>query len=719
MSKSYYIAKDLEQQRKIIKYFEPRIGVIAIDTETTSANAVQCKLIGISLSAVEGEAFYLPIDENDALRKDELVCNLDAWLQRGRTKFVMHNSVFDVVVLRQTLGLDFLPYLHADTILMKHTIDESRPHGLKECAIKYLGPEWGNEREDLKQSVLLNGGKWSKKEKNFDKADLDILGKYAAADADMTLRLYHLFEQKLIDQNLHKFFYTDEVMPLNSVVIKMFERGIKVDINYYENLKKELEKELNELEDKIHLELSTSYPDIYTKLECNLIEDKIPIKAKGSLFEQLFQDEGFPLVYNKKTGQPTFTQAVVEDALKDDPNNILLKWRLGKIDEKTFKTSYADKIYKARKTLFLEANDDRYIVNVGSNDQLGDLLFNHLGETVEKKTDGGKPQVDDEILESFSDKYSFIKTLLKFKRVRKLLTTYIEAVLNRHINSYIHPGWLQFGTESGRFSCVEPNYQNLPRDDARIKKGIIARDGYLLVGADYSQLEPRCFSHCSNEQKLIDSFKNGDDFYGTLAVDLFKLDCAPNEVKAKYPDIRFKVKVAGLAVAYGAKKWKLSSVLGVTVPAAENFRNNYFNTYTNLDKYIKFCQGTVLINGWISNQTGRIRHLPDVLKLKGHKDRKSVRELNGMLNLSVNFPIQSLAASIVNRSMIAMNKQFKKLNLDATILMQIHDEIVVEAKEQEAQLVSNIMKEIMENNYKLKLPLVAEPKIAKNLAETK
>lgn len=718
MNKNYYIAKTHEQRLAALEYLSGAHGVIAVDTETTNADPFGCGLLGISFSCKEGEAFYIPTLES-LLFDTEVYSFLQEVLLDSRNLLVMHNSVFDVLVLKETLGIDCRDRLHADTILQKHTLDESRPHGLKETAMKYLGAEWGDDREDLKASVLANGGKWTKEEKNFDKADLDILGKYACADADMTLRLYNLFETKLKEQNLQKFFYQEEVMPLNQVVIGMVEKGIKIDVNYYSELKKELEKEAEDLENKVHNEVKTKYNKIYLEMEKELVEAKIPVKSKGSLFEQMYIDDGLPIYNNPKTGNPTFTQVVILDALKENPGKDLLKWRLGLITNEDFVSKYYTTIYATQKKLYMSLSKTKYVININSNDQIADLLFSRLGETAEKKTEKGKIQVDDEILDKFKTKYPFIEYLLQLKKVRKLLSTYVEGALDRHKNGVIRPGWLQFGTESGRFSCVNPNYQNLPRSDKRIKKGIVAREDHVLIGADYSQLEPRCFSHCSNEQNLINAFKQGDDFYGTLAVDLYDLDCKPNEVKEKYPDIRFQVKVAGLATAYGAKKWKLSSILGISINEAERFRDKYFKKYSNLDKYIHRCQGQVLLHGCITNETGRVRHMPDVLKLKGKRDRKSTRELHGMLNLAVNFPIQSLAASIVNRAMIEMTKQFKDRDIDATILMQIHDEIVVEVEEGKALQCHQIMKDVMENNYKLNLPLLAEPVIAKNLAETK
>jgi len=458
---------------------------------------------------------------------------------------------------------------------------------------------------------------------------------------------------------------------------------------------------------------------MYSKIESEILEKHFPLKAGGVLFEKMYENAGFPLVYNPKTGSPTFNRKVVEEALADNPQSSLLQWRLGKITDDAFIKVDKDAINKAKRELFLGMKQSKYVVNVLSNDQLGDILFNHLNETATKTTPKGKNKVDDDVLQSFSEKYKFVELVLQLRKTNKILSTYVEAALSQNIGGVIHPSWLQFGTTSGRFSSREPNYQNLPRKDTRVKKGIISREGKVLIGADYSQLEPRCFAHCSNEKALIDAYIHGEDLYGVIAKKIFGLKCTPNEVKAKHDDYRQIAKTIALAVTYGAKEWKVAKILKKTPKEAKKIITDYFTNFSELEKYILSCHGTVLKTGRVVNETGRVRHLEQIFQVKDSTERADVNLYRNYLNLSVNFPIQSLAASIVNRAMIAMDRQFKKEQLDAHILMQVHDEIVVECSEEHSARVKDVMKYTMENTYKLKLPLVAEPKIAKCLAETK
>jgi DNA polymerase I-like protein with 3'-5' exonuclease and polymerase domains len=567
--------------------------------------------------------------------------------------------------------------------------------------------------------VLKNGGKWNKSNKEMYKADLDVLYKYACADADMTLQLFKVLEPELKKQHLEDFFYNQEEMPLNKVTLDMHGIGLQVDLDYYKNLQTELSKEVRELEVEIHAELKKSYPEMYEKLEEELLDKIVPIKSTGSLFEEMYTLSGYTAVCNPKTGKPTFTKKVIESVLEDHPGNNLLKWRLNKLSTKKFLEEEKDLVREARLNLFKKQKNTEYVINVISNDQLGEILFNHLGEKAIKQTEKGKNKVDESVLEAFGTKYKFVELVLQLRKASKLLSTYVEAALTQNVGGVIHPSWRQFGTTSGRYASREPNYQNLPRDDKRIKKGIVARPGKALVGADYSQLEPRCFAHCSNEKSLIDAYINGEDLYGTIAVDVFKLDCSPNEVKDKYPEKRQVCKVIALAVTYGAKEWKIAKILKTTVQKARKIIKDYFTTYPELEKFMLSCHGKVLSSGRVKNETGRIRHLEDIYSVKGKKDKSSQNLYRSFLNLSVNFPIQSLAASIVNRAMIAMRRKFEEEGIDAHILMQVHDEIVAECNEEDSSKVADVMKDCMENTYTLKVPLVAEPKIGKNLAETK
>jgi len=717
INSQYYIADTQDKRRKVFDYLTPIRGIIAVDTETTGLDSFTCELLGISLCVRAGEAFYITTQGLNDEELFEVRAKLIGLLESPEKKIVMHNSVFDISVLRNTMGVDCLPRLHADTILMKHTLDEKKPHKLKSCAVKYLGEGWDTPQNDLKESVKKNGGKWNKDEKDFGKADPIILGKYAASDADMTLQLFYKFEDLLNQEGLYKFFYDEEVMPLVEIVLTMHSKGMQVDLEYYQQLHDELKQEAQSIEDEIHADLKKDYSKMYHGMEEAILNDKAPMKSGGNLFKQMFVDEGFPIIYNKK-GSPTFAKKVIEQTLEDHPESNLLKWKLGQLTDEEFIALEGNKIHAARIQMAKKA-DQRYLINLDSNPQLGEILFTHLKEKPIKVTEAGNYQVDEDVLAIFESKYAFVGKIVQMRKANKLLNTYVKAALELNVDGVIHPDWMQFGTESGRFACKNPNYQNLPREDTRIKRGIIARKNMALVGADYSQLEPRCFAHMSREKRLIEAFVKGLDFYGTVAIDFFELRCDANEAKKKHPQKRQDAKEIGLGIAYGMKQWKLAKILDCDVKEAQKKLQHYWNKYPNLKEYVLRCHGCILKKGEIANETGRKRRMDGVDRLKTSRARADKRILNKLLNLGVNFPIQSLAASITNRAMIAINKEFKKRGLKAYILGQIHDEIISECMEEDTQEVAQIMKDKMENTYKLSVPLVAEPKIAKALSETK
>lgn len=688
MTKDYHIIKTIDQLNALFGYLAPHQGcVISVDTETSSANPRNCTLMGVSLSIRPGEAFYIVLNEYDGkgiistdVEEPHFYTTVKNSLQvlLKTCQVIMHNAAFDIMVFRQTMNLDLLPYLYMDTILMKHLADEKRPHGLKEIISKWLGPEFDNEEQkELKASVLKRKGKWNKNHKDIYMAHTHILGAYAAADADLTLQLfYKLYEALEKDNLLH--FYFDETHPLLKVIINhLLERGVYCDIPYFETLKMELTQKMQELEQQSHKELITSYPNHYYDIEREILEKEFPFKQRGKLA------------------------------------------KLVKAQNLTSEDDIEQRIYTLRKQLYQDKHKTNYIVNLQSTKQLKQLLFDKLGENPTKQTKKGNNQVDNEVMTQFAERYDWVKALMEYRKMSKLLNTYVDNILERQKDNVIYPNWLQFGTDSGRFASNNINCQNLPSNDTTIKKGIVARPGYVLIGTDYSQLEPRIFAHMSNEYTLINAFHKNEDFYGTLAIDIFNLDCTPNEVKDKYPEERAKSKTIGLALAYGCKKWRLAHLLGIETEEAQEIIDKYFQTYTSLHRFINISHGEAIKYKFVRNELGRYRRFPDINKLKYSPEKNDQYIYNKLLNLSINFKIQSLAASIINRAMVNIDKKIQEKSYDAHIIMQIHDELIVECKKEQAPYVAQIIKEGMENVYQLKVPLKAEPKIATKLSEAK
>lgn len=749
MDKSYHIAYTLEQQRAFLEHLKSHKGYIAVDTETTGVDAFACDLMGISISICENEGFYFPVQtftdvtvfENgievpapteqttgsmERINDDrffELQKDLIEILESKHNFIIMHNAAYDVWVLQNTMGINCLPRLHADTMLMKHTVNEKKPHGLKEVGELLLGDDAKDEQTDLADNVKGKNGKWTKTQKDMWMADLEILGKYACADADMTGKLFVILEKELQQQGLTDFYFKDEVHPLTLLIIEdMIGRGVYCDLEYYENLKTELTAELQELERLAHEDLQNNYTKYYEELEQEIIQKSYPLKERGVLFEAIYREMELPITMNKKTGKPAFTKKIMLDLIEDYPDNKLLQWKLGKITKDEFLRSEEDLVAQARKQVCLQETGSEYIINLSSNQQLGDLLFNKIGEKAIKLTDKNTPQVNDEVLTHFSKDHKFIDYLSKYRKNVKLVNTYIDGMITMQKDGVIRPAWMQHGTDSGRFACKKPNFQNLPRDDYRIKKGIIARPGFKLVGADYSQLEPRVFSHYSQERSLIEAYERGDDFYGTIAVAVFGYQGDPNTMKddgEEAANIRQLSKALALAIAYGAMRWKVGIMTGKTPEEAQKDIDTYWKQLPNLKKFVQQSHGEALKYGEVKTQLGRVRHFDGIQALRKSKIRDDQKQLAKLLNISVNFKIQSTAGSIVNRAMIEIKKRFKREGVEGYVLIQVHDEIICEIKEDQAELGKEIMKDVMENNYKLDLPLIANPVIGDRLSELK
>jgi DNA polymerase I-like protein with 3'-5' exonuclease and polymerase domains len=724
---NYKIVDSYNDIVEVLYHLSTVSGPLALDTETTGLDMFTCKIVGMSLCAEAGESFYIVFAKYDKVsnqlietlsdkEKQDVVEKLKVVLLNPSRQLMLFNASYDTIVIRETLSIDILPNIWMDVQLAKHTCDERRPNNLKAVAVKYLGAGWDSAQKDLEESVKANGGSWLKESKDMYKADIQVLGYYGAADADMTYQLGEIFYSELESQGLIDFFFTDEVMPLLPITIGMIYEGVHVDVDYLKQLQTELEAETVSKLKEAHQDLKTNYSKHYNSLSSEILEESYEISPSGKMFAKMYELKGHDMIYSPSTGKPSFVKKVIEQAYAESPECNVLKYKMALISKEVFMSLERELICQARTELFAEDNPGDYIINFGSSDHLRRLFYGKLGESVTETTDGGLPSTDKTILDKFAERYTFVKLIRDISKANKLLGTYVRPLLEESINGVYHPKWFQAGTDSGRYAS---NFQQLPRDDKRIKHAIIPRDKYVLIGSDYSQLEPRIFSSVSSEEVLINSFKKGEDFYGTFAVKFFKLDCNPNDVKEKYPDLRQTSKNTCLALAYGAGEWKVSQMLNCSLEEAKEFVEKYWNTFPNLHKYVKLQHGKVLKYHEVQNQTGRKRRFDGVEELKRSKQKDAKWRLKSLLNIGVNFPIQSLAASIVNRAAIQITKEFKENNISGHVALQVHDEIICEVEQSRSEEARSIMKKCMENVLKLPVPLEAKPIIADRLSGCK
>lgn len=664
-------------------------------------------------------------------------------------------------------GIDLTPALYCDTIMLKHTLDEERPFGLKDISVKYFGDDAADEQLDLKENVIAKGGKWTQKQKDMYMADLNILGKYACKDVDLTMQLFGRLDNELYTEGMDNFFYNTEVMPLyRKATIPMKINGLYIDVPYFLRLKKEVEDGILKLTDEIFDEISDDIKD-----KVNEILDKyVRTSRTGQFAERVLQRYNLPVPLNKKTGKPTLAKTALRSLEAEYPNHPALEWLLwtpptievekvtedGEIvkekvpDPDALELTLPDHIvYDIKKEIYVAKNPDKpYVFNLSSNKHLAWLLFEKYGvEPKSKSRKTGEPQVDKNSLGEFD--LPFIPKLAHLKKEEKLLSTYIIPILEKHIDGWIYPSMLQFGTTSGRYSCGGGlNLQTLPRDDTRIKQGFIAPPGHKIVSADFSSLEPRIFAWVSNDPGLKRVYEQGLDLYSQIAIDVFGLDAdeysadpaADNFLKKLAPEWRNKSKVFTLAVVYGANAYRITSIMGIPNEEAQDIIDKYLNAYPNLKLYMENQEEDALTTGKVYTNFGRVRHLGRAKELyqkfrrkifyKG-KMKKEVGEKEGselyyefrtLMNNSKNFPIQGTAAHVTNASLIMFDDLTKRKRLNCWPALQIHDEIVAIAPEKEAGTVAKLLKHAMEKNpvaEKIDIPMIAEPQIGANLAEVK
>lgn len=760
-----YIINDTILLDRLYKYASAVDSELLVyDLETNSANEKIAEIYGFGLCWTDQKAFYVPIRNRDGTRvwtadKEQEILS---WLKNelNTKKVIGHNIIFDVLVTENQFKFTFVDNIYSDTILMKHTIDEERPHGLKDTAVKYLGP-WADLAQDrLKDNVIANGGKWTEEQKDMYLADTTILGEYCCFDVVLTLLLFNKFTPMIKDQNLEKLFYVDEIMPLyKECTIDMKRKGFRIDLEHFNKLNKELEQETISREENIIKDIKY----LTEAFEQKLLDEKIPVKPTGNFPKVFAEINGIPLPLDKKTGKTTLSKKALEDQKAATTGitkfQVFYDWLIEKSVQPTNGWIYAGR-KEVQESIYLNlaVNEGKtQVFNLGSGDHLGWLIYEALNIEAFEFTEGGKPStkadVMDTLIERYKEQEPWMPKLLDLRKLKKIKSTYVEGILDRQTEGFIYTSMLQFGTTSGRYSSTNPNLQNLPSvkgEDSElsdivkhyvneIRKGFIAPDGYKIIAADYSQLEPSCFAAVSGDIKLQEIFIKGWDIYSKIAIDsenLYGVSAdkkSPDFLKDKFPEIRKKYKEITLAIPYGAEEGQISKLLGIDWADASELINRYLNAYPNLRKYMNRCNYDAKKKGFVTTDFGRIRHLPDARRLysvygdnlldnkyvKRNGLKAEKRKFKNLLNNAKNFPIQGLAAHIVNNAMLDIARQFKAQKLDAWICLSIHDEIVCICNDSIIEQASNVIKTSMENTTKIAVPLYAKPIVASNLGDAK
>lgn len=336
--------------------------------------------------------------------------------------------------------------------------------------------------------------------------------------------------------------------------------------------------------------------------------------------------------------------------------------------------------------------------NINSPKQLGKVLFETLELPVIKKTKTGYSTAA-EVLEKLEGKHDIIPKILLYRQLGKLQSTYIDGLLKvvDQSDHKVHTRFNQALTQTGRLSSIEPNLQNIPirlEEGRKIRKAFIpSKDNWKMFAADYSQIELRVLAHVAQDEKLINAFKENEDIHTQTAMDVFHV--SKDEIDA---NMRRQAKAVNFGIVYGISDYGLSQNLGITRKEAKQFIERYFKSYPGVEQYMQDIVQEAKHQGFVTTLMKRRRYLPDLTNR--NFNLRSFAERTAM-----NTPIQGSAADIIKKAMIDLSERLAEENLQANLLLQVHDELILEAPEEEIEKLIKIVPEVMENTVQLEVPL--------------
>lgn len=374
---------------------------------------------------------------------------------------------------------------------------------------------------------------------------------------------------------------------------------------------------------------------------------------------------------------------------------------------KAYGDALEQKIFELQNKVYEEVG---YEFNINSPKQLGSALFEKLGLPVGKKTKSGY-STSAEVLEGLRYDHPAVALVLEFRTLSKLKSTYCDGLLKVvGEEGRIHSSFNQTETRTGRISSTEPNLQNIPvRTELgrELRRFFCAKDGWLLVDADYSQIELRVLAHIANDRVMMDAFKNGDDIHAITASQVFNMP-----LQMVTPIMRSRAKAVNFGIVYGIGAFSLSKDIGVTRKEAQNYINAYLEKYSGVSDYMRRTVEKAKADGYVETMFRRRRYLPELVS--SNHNLRAFGE-----RVAMNMPIQGTAADIIKIAMIRVQKRLEQENLRARLILQVHDELIVEAPADEAMRVAMLLQEEMEHAADLDVPLVAEASVGQTWYDAK
>lgn len=591
----YQLIETEEEARRLYDFFRTN-KILSLDTETTSTNAIEAELVGLSFAVEERKAFYvaIPANREEALK---IVAIFKPLYEDPEILKVGQNIKYDIEVLRH-YGVEVAGPMF-DTMIAHYLLQPELRHNMDYMAEVYLGYRTVHIEELI--------GPRGRNQKNMrDLSPTDIY-EYACEDADITLRLKNVLEPKLDEAGVARLF-RDIEMPLVDVLADMELNGVCLDT-----------EALHETSE----------------------------------------------VFNKRM------------------------------------TAIEQHIYELAGEQF----------NISSPRQVGDILFGKM-KIVDKpkKTKTGQFVTSEEVLQQLRSKSPIIDEILNYRGLKKLLSTYVDA-LPKLINprtGRIHTSFNQTVTATGRLSSSDPNLQNIPvRDDdgKEIRKCFIPEPGCLFFSADYSQIELRIMAHLSEDENMIEAFREGFDIHAATAARIWHKD-----ISEVTPAERKKAKQANFGIIYGITTYGLAQRMDISNSEARDLIDGYFLTFPRVEAYMEQAKETARKQGYAETLFHRRRYLPDInshnATVRGFAERNAI-----------NAPIQGSEADIIKVAMVRIHRRFKAEGIRSKMILQVHDELNFSVFPEEKEQVERIVIEEMQGAYKLRVPLVADAGWGKNWLE--
>ena len=576
---------------------------IGIDTETTSLDAMNAALVGISIAFQAGEAVYIPVGHSltaapEQLDLQDVLCRLKPHLENPALKKIGQNLKYDQHVFAN-YGIA-LNGIAGDAMLASYIIESHLGHGLDELSERWLG------LETITYESLCGKGT---KQIGFADVAIEQATEYAAQDADFALRLEAHLRAQMDAKQLE--MYEKMELPVAQVLFEMERNGVQIDRAELARQSAELGAELMKLEQEAYA----------------------------------------------AAGQP---------------------------------------------------------FNLNSPKQLQEILFDKMGIPTKglKKTAKGGISTNEAVLEQLAPDYPLPKIILQNRSLAKLKSTYTDKLpeMISPKDGRVHTTYAQAVAITGRLASNNPNLQNIPirtAEGRRVRRAFTAPQGSVIVSADYSQIELRIMAHLSGDKTLIAAFQNGEDVHRRTAAEVFGI--APENVS---PEQRRYAKTINFGLIYGMGQYGLAKSLGIDNLSAKTFIDRYFARYPGVAEYMQRTKEQAAAQGYVETLFGRRLYLPDI-----HNKNANARA--GAERAAINAPMQGTASDLIKRAMIDVSRWLVSDDLKSKLIMQVHDELVLEVPEAELDLVKEKLPQIMAkvDEGKLNVPLVAEVGVGMNWEE--